>query len=247
MSKPLELAYRHAKVDSIRRAEAKYLTKEPRSEIILAATAVLFEGILAFILSLPAGLPIAAGTAMIPIISGVVIARYQSDHFDVPEAAQKLSAMYTQALPENITELEALNISLLDSMIYYVSGEMSENPTITDKNRASAKLRIDRSKLVIRKIKSKEIEVANSIEDTFQNDIVKLNTDVPHPNLPVQGLTPEMEQALIKDWKEEWISSKQSELRRLRDQDLSTVRVEFGNAISYWQEIRAQGEQDLSS
>jgi len=87
----LNKIYLQSKIEMVKSREGEYLGKQSNPDLLMAVAAVVVEGVIGFLLTLPAGLPIASASAIFPVMVNLVIAKVQSDRFDVPEASERYS------------------------------------------------------------------------------------------------------------------------------------------------------------
>jgi hypothetical protein len=224
--------------------ESIYLGQEPLGDRLMAVSAVVVEGALGFFLTLLAGWPIALAAGIFPVMVNLVLAKVQSDRFDVPEAAERLANGYEPDLhPDEIPALEALTIVRLEAEIDYVSNP-SPQGNIRNATQASAIAQMNFAKLIGKKIEGRGVELVTQRERIHHQDLEAVPKRVPTPTVNVAKLTQNQAKNAKKKWRQDWIKTEIERHEQRRIADLTAIQAEVGLAISYWQEIYSQGLQE---
>ncbi|NJK64847.1 MAG: hypothetical protein HC921_21020 [Synechococcaceae cyanobacterium SM2_3_1] len=138
-----------AQKDLIKKVESNHLQPIDRFELLLSVLLNISEGVIAFILLAPAGLPLALGSAIFPIMISIALAKVQSDQFDYPAACENLITRYETFLPPSqMTSGEALTICQLNDSIKFIGKRSNTNGIRNlEEARASATIKFSNNRL----------------------------------------------------------------------------------------------------
>jgi len=240
----LNKIYLQSKIETVKSREGEYLGKQSNPDLLMAVAAVVVEGVIGFLLTLPAGLPIASASAIFPVMVNLVIAKVQSDRFDVPEASERLLNDYERDLhPLEITAIEALKIERIQALVQYISSPRPSR-SIRGASEAQAVAQMNFAQLPIKKIEGMGIEIISKVEREHEQAIENVPNRVPSPTVNVAGMTADQAEKAKAELIKAWIREEIEWLNKQHIANIERVSADVGQAITFWKEINRQGEQE---
>lgn len=239
--------YLQTKKETVKTREGEYLGKQSNPDLLMAVAAVVVEGVIGFLLTLPAGLPIASASAIFPVMVNLVIAKVQSDRFDVPEASERLLNDYERDLhPPEIPAIEALKIERIQALVQYISSPRPSR-NIRSASQAQAVAQMNFSQLITKKIEGEGIEIISKVEQDHEQAVENVPNRVPVPDINFTRMTAEQAEKAKTEWMKDWIRSEIERLNKKHVANIERVSADVGQAISYWKEIYSQGEKEYQN
>lgn len=242
-STEFELHYHSSQQELLEQVETLYLAKEPKSEEWMAIAAICTEGVVSFVLTFPAGLPLALASAIFPIIVNLLVAKVQSDRFEVPEACERLIPAYEVHIPlETIMPQEALDIERLDAGLQYV-GQARPPKGLRSVGQAQgvAQMRFAQERMAV--LEQHGVQAVVEREQQYQEDLKALPSQCPTPEINIAGLTEAEARQAAEEWRKAWLEEEERKLLEQLESDLARIKAEYGQAIAYWRGVEAQGVQ----
>ncbi|MEB3233609.1 MAG: hypothetical protein VKJ64_21550 [Leptolyngbyaceae bacterium] len=225
----------------VQQVEAQYWAEEPKSEKAMAIAAITAEGIIALIVSFPAGIPLALASAAIPIVINLLVAKVQSDRFEIPEACGELIPGYEVHIPgDTIPALDALLLVRLDACLQYVANPRPPRH-IRSVEQAQGLTQAHFAQERVADFEDLGVKAIAGRKQHFQAELESLPDRCPEPDVDVQGLSKPQADQLKKQWIENWIAMETQKLEAALHNDLELLHAQFGQAIATWKTIEAQG------
>lgn len=228
----------------VREVEAVHLAEPSPADTGMLGIAIGIEGLLAFWLTLPAGLGFALVSATFPIVFNLIVAKVGSDRLEVPEACEKLLPIYEAHLaPDLIAPLEAMEIERLQAAIEYVS--LTRSPKgVRSVGQAKALVTMQFAKQQMQILTQRGISAGRIRVQRYEEESAKVSERCPRPQVPVGGLTGDEAQQAEQVERDRWLEEEQRKLDKRLKADLEKIKADYGAAIDYWQVLEEQGKQE---
>jgi outer membrane lipoprotein SlyB len=239
-----EQYYNSCQQQLVYQVENAYLAQEPKSEKYMAIGAIAAEGLISLVLTLPAGLPLALASAAFPIVINLIAARVQSDHFEVPEACEKLIPAYEVfILPDTISPQEALEVERLHAAFQYVA--LARPPKgLNNSAQAKGLAQIKFAENQVRILEEQGMLQVADLKLQNQEAHAALSDRCPLPKVNGAGLTAEQAHQAEQQWRDRWLEEERRKLDDDLKRHLEWLQVQYGQAIAYWRHIESQGTQE---
>lgn len=239
-----EIHYYTSQQQLLQQVETLYLVEEPKSEEWMAICAICTEGIVSLVLTLPAGLPLALASATFPIITNLLVAKVQSDRFEVPEACEQLIPTYEVHIPaETISPQEALEVERLHAALQYVA-QARPPKGLHSVGQAKALTQIKFAQNRIAVLEEDGVLTIIEREQQYQLDLSTLSERCPTPEIDVGGLTAQQVRQAEQEWCDQWLTKEKYTLIDQLKRDLEQLKAQYGQAIHYWRNVENQGIQE---
>jgi len=239
-----EMHYSTSQQQLLHQVEALYLEQEPKSEALMALAAICTEGLVSLVLTFPAGLPLALASATFPIVVNLLVAKVQSDRFEVPEACENLIPTYEVHRPEaTILAQEALAVERLHAALEYVA-QARPPKGLRSVGQAKGKSQMHFAQARMAELEQQGRRALVACEHQYQADLAALAQQCPPPDLDTRGLTAAEAQQAVAAWCQCWLTAAEQTLAAQYQREAERIHTEYSAAIASWRTVEAQGAQE---
>ena len=254
-----ELFYQ-AQTGLVLQVEGKNLEPQPVSDVALALglTGTEYAMSLGIVigLGLPGGIVLNAIAASLPVVMLWTAASLQNDAFEMPECDRALIDQYKNHLPEEIVQIEAMQIIGIDEEIalkqrelaYQQGLEVSRQKFVSegDSNERLKNWEMVEADFQMGWYAEEKHQVEKDLDENREQRIFQLKAEIAEIEEQYQAPVGTYSPAQIGDLKAEWQQAKEQELKKNFADDIQWMNHKYGNKIKHLDEQIATAKSRYS-
>jgi len=244
-----ELFYQ-AQTGLVLQVEGKNLEPQPVSDVALAlglsGTEYAMSLGIVIGLGLPGGIVLNAIAASLPVVMLWTAASLQNDAFEMPECDRALINQYTSHLPEEIVQIEAIQIVGIDEEIAlkqrelaYQQGLEVRREKFVSEGDANDRLKnwdMAEADFQMGWYAEEKHQVEKDLDEKREQRIFQLKAETAEIDQQYQAPVGTYSPAQMAELKAEWQQVKEQELKKNFAEDIQWMNHKYGNKIKHLEE-----------
>jgi len=244
-----ELFYQ-AQTGLVLQVEGKNLEPQPVSDVALAlglsGTEYAMSLGIVIGLGLPGGIVLNAIAASLPVVMLWTAASLQNDAFEMPECDRALINQYTSHLPEEIVQIEAIQIVGIDEEIAlkqrelaYQQGLEVRREKFVSEGDANDRLKnwdMAEADFQMGWYAEEKHQVEKDLDEKREQRIFQLKAETAEIDQQYQAPVGTYSPAQMAELKAEWQQVKEQELKKNFAEDIQWMNHKYGNKVKHLEE-----------